>query len=474
MREIGVIASEASETEARVILSEGEEKKSKAEDLVMVENRNGGLIMAVLRKGLGSNENLRAGGYHPGVAYARIGGKPSTAKETYDFGLSVIGEEGESIQQNKRIVAPGSIVKVFEESDDPMRMLAGKKHTSTLGHYEGHPSWKVPVDSSFISYHIGIFASTGGGKSYLARHQVIPLLQKSGYDVLVLDWKGRDYAPHFRKDDVLSIADLSLDSKTVASYLVKKADRFGYSPYGGTVSQALEEFIYDEGWRGLNAKDFRSTLERSVVNALNPQRIQSGRPYEDEQRFRRGLRRLKESDIQNILGTKTPKDVLDLVRQSHIRIIDMKKTGRDEKLSAFLSIANYLMDLMRGDEDIDLAIVIDEAPQYCPFNPDEIQRTTADIIIDMCALGRTHKLCVTLLSQGMAGEIGINAAVRRNLNTQFVGKIHPLDMAEASNWFAPFNIDPKFLLSLPPGHFYFMGNLNPSPIPLLITFSIPG
>ena len=150
----------------------------------------------------------------------------------------------------------------------------------------------------------------------------------------------------------------------------------------------------------------------------------------------------------------------------------MKKTGRDEKLSVFLTLTRYMMDLMHNDEDLNLALVIDEGPQYCPFNPDSIQKETTDMIIDLCALGRSHKLCICILSQGIAGEIGINAAVRRNLNTQFVGKIHPLDMNEAGNWLSPFNIDPKFLLSLPPGHFYFMGNMNPSPIPLLITFEV--
>jgi len=83
-----------------------------------------------------------------------------------------------------------------------------------------------------------------------------------------------------------------------------------------------------------------------------------------------------------------------------------------------------------------------------------------------------YHLCVVLLSQGIAGEIGINAAVRRNLNTQFIGKIHPLDIAEASRLLSELALDPNFLVSLAEGHFYFLGNMNPSPVPLLITFDI--
>jgi hypothetical protein len=75
------------------------------------------------------------------------------------------------------------------------------------------------------------------------------------------------------------------------------------------------------------------------------------------------VRRLKDSDIQNILGTLTANDILQLVREMGIIVIDMKKTGRDEKLSAFLTIARYLMDLMQNDENLNLALVIDEGPQ---------------------------------------------------------------------------------------------------------------
>lgn len=76
------------------------------------------------------------------------------------------------------------------------------------------------------------------------------------------------------------------------------------------------------------------------------------------------------------------------------------------------------------------------------------------------------------MSQGMAGEIGLNAAVRRNLNTQFIGRIHPLDFEEAQRLAASYYISPENLLTLPEGHFYFLGRMNPSPTPLLISFQI--
>ena len=88
-------------------------------------------------------------------------------------------------------------------------------------------------------------------------------------------------------------------------------------------------------------------------------------------------------------------------------------------------------------------------------------------------VGQNVQPIVIPLSQGIAGEIGINAAVRRNLNTQFIGKIHPLDMDEAGKLLSQLDIDPKFLVTLGDGYFYFLGKMNPRPIPLLIHFDIP-
>ena len=124
MRRIGIVASGSTVLDAGVILAEGEEKSVKAEDLVLVKNRNGNIIMAVTRGGLGSNENLRTSNYSLGVAYARVGRHPSNAKEFYAFGLSVVGEVSDSqLKENKMLIAPSSEVEIFEENDNPMRIL---------------------------------------------------------------------------------------------------------------------------------------------------------------------------------------------------------------------------------------------------------------------------------------------------------------------------------------------------------------
>lgn len=476
MKKIGIIASGSSETSASVVLSEGMEKVVKVEDLALIGNRAGNKVLVVCRKGIGSNDNIRATSFSPGVAYAKSGRKPSSAKEFFEFRLSVIGDVTKGLEQNKLVIAPSSDVWVFEEEDNPMKYLG--TGAITIGYYKEHPSWTVPVDARFIAYHIGVFSVTGGGKSFLARYQIIPLLRKAGYDVLIFDWKGSDYVPYF--DTVVTFSDIALEDDVVISYLTSKMDYFGYSgeyKYRNSIRDALEDVIYAPAWRGQAAKMLKEFLEEHVVGILRSENTDArgnlssyGRRF--IRKFKKYLRKLSGSDFENILGDKTTSDIVDLAREKHEVVIDVSESGKDEKLSVFLSIAKYLKGLMEQKQDLKLALVIDEGPQYCPFRPRGIEYETTEMISQLCALGRSYDLSIVLLSQGIAGEIGINASIRRNLNTQFIGKIHPLDMYEAANLLVGLDLDPKFLVSLPEGHFYFLGNMNPSPIPLLITFNI--
>jgi len=475
-RRIGIVASGSSETSARVILNEGEEKTVKVEDLILIKNRNGNDVFAVCRGGVGSNDNLKTGAYSPGVAYARRGRKPSQAKEFYEFKLSVIGDVTSGLTQNKFIIAPCSDVYIFEDEDNPMGYLG--QSDITIGYYKEHPNWSVPIDSKFIPYHIGIFSVTGGGKSFLARYELIPLLRKAGYNVLIFDWKGSDYAPYF--DKVIDFSDIALDEDVILSYLTSKMDHFGYSgeyKHKNAIRDALEDAVYETKWREAPASELKDFLQREVIGILRSEHMDKQGGVDSYgiryiRKFRKSLRKLSEKDFENILGRLTPGDILKNAKENHVVVIDISRTGKDEKLSIFLSIAKYLREILEKKEKLNLALLVDEGPQYCPFMPHGLEYDTTEMISELCALGRSYNLSVVLLSQGIAGEIGINASIRRNLNTQFIGKIHPLDLFEASQLLSALDLDPNFLVSLPEGHFYFLGNMNPSPVPLLITFSI--
>lgn len=481
LRKIGIVASGSSVLDAAVILAEGEEQYVKAEDLVLIHNRNGNEIMAICRGGLGSNENLRTSNYSPGVAYARVGRHPSNAKEFYAFGLSVVGNvSNNTLRENKMLIAPSSEVEIFEESDNPMNILGSI--SSTIGYYKDHPGWKVPINPQFVCYHMGVFAATGAGKSLLTRYEIIPFVRSAGYKVLIFDWKGSDYAPFF--SNTFEISDLGLDDDVVIQYLCSSMDYFGYYQSQmierNPIRTALETVIYESNWRSFDEpeklRDHLQTMVRTEIEKENMDEKTGkltywGRNY--MRRFEKCLAKLSDDELRNILGKTGPAEIVEAVKQHNVVVIDLGTGSKQEKLSIFLSIATHLCKLMERKEQLNLAVVIDEGPQYCPFMPRGIENQTMETISELCALGRSYNLSVVLLSQGIAGEIGINAAIRRNLNTQFIGKLNPLDLDEAMKLLGQADIDSKYLILMPVGDFYITGKMNASPIPLLIHFDIP-
>ena len=470
---IGITGSTTSTTEAPLILIEGKEREVREEDIVVVENKNGGLILAVCRQGIGVNENLKVGGYSPGIAYVRSTGRsPSTAKEAYHFILSFIGRvEEDGLKTNDIIVAPGSSVYVFRGPENNPLDYMRPKECVLSGFLARESSWTVPFDKKFIPYHIGVFGATGSGKSFLARNLLVPILKDSGYRILILDWAGVDYAPYF-SDNVVPISNIKRDLDSIIAYLTEKTRRFGYRERTNVLTELLEEVI-TESWLKL-LEECSNTVElKNKLKELIRQKVESSNiRYKGAAlaKVERGFQRISPEDLKELTGKMDVKDLIPGPRG--IRVVDMHGVGDEEKLSFFLTLAEHIISRMHEREELNLALIIDEAPQYCPFEPRGLQYEVTDKIKDLCAMGRKHKLCIVLISQGMAGEIGINAAVRRNLNTQFIGQIHPLDLEEAGKRLSPYGIRPEHLLYLEPGEFYFVGKMNPSPTPLLISFKI--
>lgn len=482
MRLIGRVGDGSTETHARVILLKDVEREVRSEELVLV--RNGGdknpvnEIIGVLREGLGKNEFLSHSAYRPDVAYLKYGGEPSGAREVYSFRIMPIGVMGANgIEPNKTIIAPRSTVYLLDDSDNPLELLvsAMEKPHYLSAYLEGHERWRIPVLHEFIPYHVGVFGSTGSGKSWLARYVLTKLYLECGFNVLILDWSGTDYAPHFQ-GKTISISDIQLDEASILAYLENITYRFGGN---NNLKEAFDEFV--EGWyakvqdAGRKADQLYQLLKNRVWN--NIEIIKRDDWKESAKRaYRRVFRKLSSTDLRPLMGDITIESILDRLRREKILVIDMSGVSSESKLGFFLSLGSEIYRLMDAGENVGIALIVDEAPQYAPWDPHGIQIDTSEMIKNLAALGRKRGLNLTLISQGIKGEIGINAAVRRNLNTYFIGRIHPLDASGeggAAEWLTPYGIQPEGLLLLKPGRFYFSGIMNPSPIPLLLTFT-PG
>ncbi len=493
MKFIGRVADGSTETFARVILLKGLEGEVVAEQLVLI--KNGGdenplnQILGVLRGGLGKNEFLSPTSYRPDVAYMRYGGEPSGAREVYSFSIKPIGViTGDGLEPNLAIIQPRSPVYLLEEEDNPFQLIVKKDEVLWMDAFmEGHESWKIPVNKFFIPYHVGVYGSTGSGKSWFTRFILIPLYVKAGYRVLVLDWSGTDYAPYYgsaSNAEVVSLTDITLDEDSILSYLKDKTNDFGGND---NVKDAFDSFI--EGWLEkvgkaldeamVEGKDPEKVLYNLLKNHVNKaiENITDRRSKTAAERAgRRVFRRFKPEDLEPIMGLVTVEELLGRLKSKDLVVVDMGGALTEAKLGFFLSLSKHLYSLMEEGKDLKIALVMDEAPQYAPWDPKGIQRETTEMIKNLAALGRKRMLNLTLIAQGIKGEIGVNAAVRRNLNTHFFGRIHPLDAGGeggASEWLSPYGITPDQMLQLKPGRFYFTGAMNPSPIPLLITYKPP-
>jgi DNA helicase HerA-like ATPase len=489
---IGRIADGSTETSARLILLKDLERSTFAEELVLVMNGGDvnptGRILGVLREGLGKNEFLSYTSYRPDVAYMKYGGEPSGAREVYSFMVKPIGVVTENgIEPNRTIIQPRSPVYLLEEGDRPLEWIArGDEILLSDAYLEGHETWRVPVNKTFIPYHVGVYGSTGSGKSWFTRYILIPLYMKAGYRVLVLDWSGTDYAPYVGNSgdaERIGILDIALDEESVLSYFDEKT--YGFAG-NNNVRDGFDEFI--EGWvervKGVVESQGKGERAAEVLYGQLKEHVEnnvSSIPRPDwrssaERAARRVFRRLKPSDLYPVMGTIGVEELLQRLEGKRMLVIDMGGALTDAKLGFFLALSKHLYGLMEAGNNLNIALVIDEAPQYAPWEPKGIQDETSEMIKNLAALGRKRMLNLTLIAQGIKGEIGINAAVRRNLNTHFFGRIHPLDAGGeggASEWLSPYGISADQMLQLKPGRFYFSGAMNPSPVPLLITYKPP-
>jgi len=454
-RLVGFVGSGSRAAWCYVLLIEEMENVAMEESFAYVVDR-GQKVLGVLRSGLGIDENLRVGSYSPGVAYARKGYAPSSARRSFTYILSVIGRvEGGSIRENRFVLTPGSPVYLCNRN--PFSGIEGN-FISAARHWE--KPWRILFDPNGIPMHIGVFGSTGSGKSFLTRHVIIPVARAAGYSVLVFDWHGSDYAPHAL--DRLSMSEVQVSGALAAAYLAGKA-RFS-SKIRAQLCDLMER---TEAWRSMSLEDFKRWAETELAAALGEKEWAKLRHA-----FSTGMSKVSEQDWSRVRGKLSPSDIIDRAARSGLLVIDMSGFGDEEKLMAFSSIAEEVKGRIEAGMDVNLCMIIDEAPQYCPYKASGPQETTKDLIRDMAAIGRKRRLSLVLISQGMAGEIGIDPAVRRNINTHFIGRIMPQDRREAEDMLGAHHISYENLLRLETGQFYFHGRMNPFPTPLLISFDI--
>ena len=113
----------------------------------------------------------------------RYGGEPSGAREVYSFSIKPLGVITDSgLEPNLAIIQPRSPVYLLEDEDNPLELIAKGKNVLWMDSYmEGHKSWRIPADKFYIPYHVGVYGSTGSGKSWFTRYILVPLYIKADW-----------------------------------------------------------------------------------------------------------------------------------------------------------------------------------------------------------------------------------------------------------------------------------------------------
>jgi len=503
MEYIGRVASRSTYFSADIILNEKFWNKVPLESFCLIRNVTGDRILAVVRDGVSIAQNFPADKITPYTSKLRVSNdadeKFSDQRRQVYVSVEALGKvdlETGLLRPNNLLIQSVSPVYLLASEDEPMRYLIDEEVDPqiTVGCYAKYPQQRVPVKPSYASYHIGVFGTTGCGKTSLVMCEIIPFFLDIGFHVLIIDWKGGgqpdSYTIPYPKN-VVKGAKIEMDEEMMTSYILDRVRYFGYTreyKERNPIYQALREVLdSDEFQILLREGDFSSSLEK--FKELVEKNLSDA--YTDKhgnltvrgekllKRFRSYFRYFTVDNFRALVGQIPPDDVVEQALKSREPVVvDLAQLTREHKLSTFLGIAYALRERIGRGEKLKLALIIDEAPEYCPFQPVGIQRDTREVITQLCAEACSAELSIVLIAQGIAGARGINADVRRLLNTRFIGKLgaSDLSMPEVKSLVQTMGVKEDFLKRMTgvggERYFYIDGSLCPVDRPLLITFNL--
>jgi len=471
MEKLGLVASGSKSAECYVIFEEEAELKHNIveEDFVVIEDKRTKLkTLGIVRTGRGIDPTIKTGVYGVGTAYVSKGKGDllSSNRKFFDAAVTVLGEiKDGSVVPNRKWITPGSWV--FIPDANPFSYFVPTGDPIEIGHYKDRNDWRLKLNANMITRHVAIYGSTGSGKSHLVRVELIPeIVKKTKFSVLVFDYSGEDYAPYF--DDIISVKDLAIDWETMVSKICEECRDFGYVGKGTDNAITNAVFIGVKRLYERGTKNFYQDLIAEVEAEL--QQSQKGAWLEGYlNKFHAYYEEVDPDELNELFGRSlTAEKIEQMLNEKKVVVVDLSSEEPESRVSAVLSILRYYIKQLKKNESgkglkvLNRVLVIDEAPQFCPYGREfgAVAETT-DAIATLSALGRKHSLGLVLLSQGIKGDAGINAAIRRNINTKFVGKLSPNDLSEVNNEILQSKIEDTMITNLLTGEFYVAGVMSP-------------
>ncbi|MET1128786.1 MAG: ATP-binding protein [Thermoproteota archaeon] len=359
-----------------------------------------------------------------------------------------------------------------------------------------YSKWRVPLDSAWINYHVGVFGATGMGKSRLVL-KLVQELSAKGFGLIVFDHSGVDYVPFAKalgaklvdagririSPDIFSavvsrFVDVSGQQRDVIEVA---AMCFAISKYGGIESgvggsgpsaDECREFLKTGGHRTVTLRDFAKHDEKISDFGELVEAIESvGKKLNLREATIVKLKLLTKlkvpPELVNSLKERNvePQDIVADAVSGGVVIVDMSSERDVEvKRGIVASIAQAAWSFTTSTDKLNLGLVVDEAQNYACEYCGESGRALETIARE----GRKWGYFVIVASQRVTRDI--RPGVRSNLGTVFFSKLQATgDLQELSGYLDMGRVTEASLSMLSRKEFYVAGLMNPLRRPILLT-----
>lgn len=365
-----------------------------------------------------------------------------------------------------QVVTPGSKVYVIKDGSFLGNFIKANGKVIIGSHkYSG---WEVPLDPTYVQYHIGVFGATGMGKSRLIRGLIDELI-KSEYRIIVFDHSGVDYTTYY-KDYTVGSKVISISPPTIASVLASKA-KLPWQSYGEYLDVAVLTYVMgDNDKGGLMNRKFEKWNKQEFLRHLRQSMSKMSAREATVHKASLFIDYFVDDEFFEELNKRSvkPSDVVRNSLERGLTVIDMSQdTDLVVKQAIVADVISEAWDMVkRGEINVParLVFIIDEAQNYVPEDSwtickDPIETTSRE--------GRKWGLSLILASQRMARDIAAN--VRANIGTVFFSRLPTQgDLRELGGYMDLADVNDSVLTQLSVREFFVTGLMNPLRKPLLI------
>jgi DNA helicase HerA-like ATPase len=486
-REIGVVLSGSNAAYASIALRRDVETLVREEDLVVIvdERLRGYYMVGVLRNVVRYEPFLRRGLHHvyvesPDALRSELV-MPFTNARVEIYG-AVCDEDavdlcdGERFTANTYAPTPSSKVYKLEDASVLSEFLDIGKPISVGKH--ARSGWQLPLDASYVPYHIGVFGATGMGKSRLVMKLVSEIASR-GYSIVVFDHSGKDYAPFAAKAG-LPVIDARKVRIPATVFAAAVAEMMDVSSYHRDMVEVIAA-CYALRVYGEETPECNDIVGAALRRRVNPvlgkeaflELLSIGlRSFNVRDATARKLKILASvnlpEDLFNTMPERriSPTDVVDLARKHGVVVVDLSTEQDIEVKRAIVSsvVEDVWKRIRKTMEPVNLGIAVDEAQNYAC----EYCGTSAKSLETVAREGRKWGFFLIVASQRITRDI--RPGIRSNLGTVFFSKLQATgDLQELAGYLDLGGVNEASLAMLRRREFYVAGLMNPLRRPILIT-----